>query len=382
MYRHGNTWFDPVSLEVSVGRMPPSSEGPPPPVPEPDVSAIQAVVTRRCNLNCDYCNVRLSGDRELTMSSPVVDSVIRAAGDAPAGRLVMVTGGEPLLVPDITLGILSSIEPPSVLFTNATLMNHDLALKIRDTGAAPVVSLDGMKESHDRNRCGSFEAAARGLDSLRDSGVPFGISTVVNRANLRDFDGEMEAILDRFQPVSIGCNILHWTPAGFDPVTGEEYAGTIEMVFRTALRRGIFIDQIARRLTPVITGKYRHRDCAAMGGKVVFHPDGAVSNCISSRVMADWSGRIPAFMDQCGNCHAAGICGGGCAWDGVHLGTRGGPDPRHCLWTKRVLDLFLEDIEMNFLPGPVPREMLRKRYGPLISRGTSTLNSSIGHGGK
>ncbi len=234
------------------------------------MSAIQAVVTRKCNLNCDYCNVKLSGDRELTMSSPVVDRVIRAAGDAPAGRLVMVTGGEPLLVPDITLGILSSIEPPSVLFTNATLMNHDLALKIRDTGAAPVVSLDGMGESHDRNRCGSFEAAARGLDVLRNSGVPFGISTVVTRANLRNFDGEIEAVLDRFQPVSIGCNILHWTPAGFDPVTGEEYADAMERVFRTALRRGMFVDQIARRLTPVITGKYRHRDCAAMGGRWSF----------------------------------------------------------------------------------------------------------------
>ena len=382
MYLHGKTWFDPVSLKIHIGDKPLLTSSEIPPVPEPGISAIQAVVTRKCNLNCTYCNVRLSGDTNRTMDKATVDEVIRTAGEAPDGRLLMVTGGEPLLVLEITFEILSRIEPPSVLFTNATLIHGRTAEIIRGTGVSPVVSLDGAAESHDGNRCGSWQKAADGLDALAGAGVAYGISAVVTRRNLHAIPRDMEAINDRFHPTGMGFNILHWTERGFDPVSGEEYASAMEDVFRTALKHGIFVDQIARRIGPIVTGRYRHRDCSAMGGKVVFHPDGRTSNCISSRTVSDWSRRIPAFMDECGKCHAAGICGGGCAWDGIHLGAKGGPDPRHCLWTMRILDLFLEDVEMNFPPGPVTVKMLRDRYLPLVSRGGSPLGTSIGHGEK
>jgi radical SAM protein with 4Fe4S-binding SPASM domain len=190
----------------------------------------------------------------------------------------------------------------------------------------------------------------------------------------------MKAVFERFLPSGMGFNIIHWTPSGFAPLSGEQYAVAMEEVFLTALENGIFVDQIARRISPLVTGRYRHTDCSAMGGKIVFHPDGRVSNCISSRCMNDWSGRIPVLMDQCLGCHAAGICGGGCAWDAIHLGRDGGPDPRHCVWVKRILDLFLGDVQHHFGPGRVSRESLQGRYGALISRGSSTLNSSIGHG--
>lgn len=350
-----------------------------PPVPHVEVKAVQAVVTRRCNLSCSYCNVKLSGDSPDDMTFETANRVIKTAAIAPADRLVMVTGGEPLLVPEMTFHILKNVDPPKVLFTNATLVTPSIASELKLMGVSPVVSLDGMESVHNSQRCGSWASAAEGLGLLREAGVCFGISTVVGHHNCMNIGIGMEQMYERFMPASMGFNILHWTKGTFDPISAEAYTDAIGRVFKTALKHGIFVDQIARRIDPIISGVYRHRDCAALGGKMVFHPDGRISNCISGRSMEDWFSRIPAAMVYCEKCPAAGICGGGCAWDGIHLGGDGKPDPRHCMWVKHILDLFLEDVEKNFPKGPVPRMELKKRYGKLITRGRSPLTGSIGH---
>jgi uncharacterized protein len=379
IYTRGDARFDTVSLGVAVGEAPVSAEGGIPPVPSAGITAVQAVVTRKCNLECSYCNVRLSGDKSSTMDADTVKKVIGSAALAPPGRLFMVTGGEPLMVPHITMKLLESVAPPVVLFTNATLLNEETAQRIGELGVSPVVSMDGMDKAHDPSRCRTWHMVARGLDILRNAGVAYGISTVVNAGNYRSIGEEMEAMYDRFHPTGMGFNIIHWTGTGFHPLRPEEYADAMEQVFLKAVDRGIFVDQVARRIGPVIFGKYRHRDCSAMGGKIVFHPDGSVSNCISARNMNDWSCMIPARMAFCEGCPAAGICGGGCAWDAVHLG-KGGPDPRHCAWVTRILDLFLDLVAADFPRGQVTTGMLKERYMPLVSRGASPLGGSIGHG--
>jgi len=379
IWKHGNTWFDPVTLRISVGTPLEDGGAEVPPAPDAPAAAVQAVVTRRCNLSCGYCNVRLSGDSPDDMTPETADRVIKTAADAPPGRLVMVTGGEPLLLPDIAFRILERVAPPKVLFTNATLITMEIASGLKRMGVSPVVSLDGMESAHNSQRCGSWARAAEGLDILRENGVPYGISTVVGHHNWRGIGTVMEQMFRRFMPTSMGFNILHWTPGNFDPIPAESYSDAVGSVFNTALRHGIFVDQIARRIDPIVSGVYRHRDCAALGGKIVFHPDGRTSNCISGRSMEDWSMRIPAGMEYCAQCHAAGICGGGCAWDGIHLGGSLKPDARHCMWVRHILDLFLEDVEKHFPAGSVSRVELKKRYGMLITRGGSPLTASIGH---
>ncbi|MCD4707497.1 MAG: radical SAM protein [Candidatus Sabulitectum sp.] len=378
-YRYGNTWFDTVTLRISVGDTPEDCSAAVPPVPASEVKAVQAVVTRRCNLSCSYCNVMLSGDTPDDMTFETADSVIKAAEDASPGRLVMVTGGEPLLVPDVTFHILERVDAPKVLFTNATLVSPEIASELKRMRVSPVVSLDGTESVHNSQRCGSWARAAKGLDTLRETSVSYGISTVVSHHNHQNISTEMEELYSRFMPASMGFNILHWTPGSFDPISAEAYTDAIGRVFHTALKHGIFVDQIARRIDPIISGVYRHRDCAALGGKIVFHPDSRISNCISGREMKDWSGRMPVLMEYCADCPVAGICGGGCAWDAIHLGGEGKPDARHCMWVKHILNLFLEDVAKHFPKGPVSRGKLKKRYGCLVTRGGSALTGSIGH---
>lgn len=379
IYKKGNTYFDSVTLQLSVGKVIQDVASAVPPVPAPSLKAVQAVVTRRCNLSCSYCNVMLSGDSQDDMSEETADLVIKSAREAPKGRLVMVTGGEPLLVPDTTFRILENVSSPKVLFTNATLITRSIASELKRMNVSPVVSLDGSEEIHNVNRCGSWAAAAAGLDLLREAGVEYGISTVVGHHNCSDIGFEMQKLIDRFQPSSMGFNILHWTKGSFNPVSADDYMNAMGEIFRIALETGTFVDQIARRIDPIITGVYRHRDCAALGGKIVYHPDGKTSNCISGRGVEDWFCWIPAHLEFCEDCPAAGICGGGCPWDAIHLGENDKPDPRHCTWVKRILDMFLQDVEAHFPPGLVSRSDLRVRYGALVTRGAATLAGSLGH---
>jgi len=380
IYKHGNTWFDTVNLRVSVGERLFSDGSLIPPVPPAALRAVQAVVTRRCNLACTYCNVRLSGDSAADMSSEIGDRVVSAAAEAPRGRLVMVTGGEPLLLPELSLSILERVDPPKVIFTNAALVTSAIASRLKEIAVSPIVSLDGPEDIHNSRRSGSWNQVSRGLDFLSEAGVQFGLSTVVGSHNWKNISIWMQEMLHRFRPVSMGFNILHWTPGGFDPISAEFYADAMVNVFDTALKHGVFVDQIARRIDPLITAEYRHRDCSALGDKLVFHPDGLKSNCICGRSVEDWSGRIPSALDYCRDCPASGICGGGCAWDAIHLGGSGLPDKRHCIWVRRILDRILLDVQNSFPYGPVSREELKIRYGALVTRGLSTLTSSLGHG--
>ena len=179
IYTRGRAHLDTVTLEISVGGPPEPSSSPVPQPPPPRLTAVQAVVTGRCNLSCGYCNVRLLGLDGKDMDRPTAERVVELAAEAPPDRVVMVTGGEPLLVPETTMWILQKVDPPKVLFTNGTLIDRPAAEGLRRLEVSPVVSMDGMADAHDPLRCGSWERAARGLDLLREAGVPYGISAVV-----------------------------------------------------------------------------------------------------------------------------------------------------------------------------------------------------------
>ena len=150
-------------------------------------------VSLRCNLACKHCwvnsspNVDTSGDLK---TSEMLEAVHNIKKLDPAG--VILTGGEPLFHPDITLvlkelilqKINTYIETNAMLITDQVL---DLAREGLERGIIVhyAVSLDGgTKESHGwmRGRA-SFDRAVQGLRRLREAGIPADIQCVVNRRN-------------------------------------------------------------------------------------------------------------------------------------------------------------------------------------------------------
>ncbi len=155
-------------------------------------------LTRHCNLNCVHCRAAASQgpyENELTTKECLhILEEIRKVGTP----IIILTGGEPLLREDIFLLArqASKLGFRPVMATNGTLITRDIALKMKDSGIARVsISLDGATaEAHDRFRQvqGAFDGALKGIEVLKDVGIPFQINTTVTEVNLEELPRTLE----------------------------------------------------------------------------------------------------------------------------------------------------------------------------------------------
>lgn len=153
-----------------------------------------------CNLACDYCCVRSSPKAERRALG--LDTVRQIAREAPAlgVRQIMVTGGEPLLLPDIAEILeLCAQAAPSIVLSNGILLHGRRLGEIDrlDRGRlAFQISLDSAEpDLHDQHRgAGSWKLAMRGLEAARRAGFRVRLAaTVKSDAEARAF----EAFLDQ-----------------------------------------------------------------------------------------------------------------------------------------------------------------------------------------
>ncbi|KAF0103820.1 MAG: Elongator protein 3/MiaB/NifB [bacterium] len=161
-------------------------------------------LVRRCNLTCKHC-YSISADKDFPGELATQD-VFRVMDDLQAARVpvLILSGGEPLLRPDIfDIGRRAKAMGFYVgLSSNGTLVNADNVEAIAATGFDYVgISLDGIKETHDRFRRkqGAFDAALHGVRLCRDAGAKVGIRFTLAQENAGDFP----ALLDLMESESI-----------------------------------------------------------------------------------------------------------------------------------------------------------------------------------
>ncbi|GHV52236.1 heme b synthase [Deltaproteobacteria bacterium] len=159
--------------------------------PVPPLRLVAWEVTRACNLACRHC--RATAQQEPCHGEADTDKAktLIAALSAAGSPILILTGGEPLLRPDIfTLASYARDKGiRAVLAVNGTLVTRDNAAKMYASGIQRVsVSLDGATaEEHDafRGIPGAFDSALRGIRFLREANLPFQINTTVTKENLR-----------------------------------------------------------------------------------------------------------------------------------------------------------------------------------------------------
>jgi len=162
---------------------------------------------RRCNLTCKHCYAT-SADKDFPgeLSTAQVFEVmddLRAYG-VP---VLILSGGEPLMRPDIfeisqrakAMGFYVGLS------SNGTLITQDNIAQIAAVGYDYVgVSLDGMREVHDRfrRREGAFDESLRGIRLCRDVGIKVGLRFTLTRDNARDLPELLDLLdsegLDKF----------------------------------------------------------------------------------------------------------------------------------------------------------------------------------------
>jgi MoaA/NifB/PqqE/SkfB family radical SAM enzyme len=159
-------------------------------------------ITYRCNLNCIFCLLVADTDKKVVKSFrryiqeiskeelPTEQSKYAIDQIAKLGiSIVSFTGGEPLLRGDLEEIALYAKGKDMLcsLSTNGVLITPGRAKRLSCFNRI-VVSLDGLKETHERIRGrGTFDKAMRGIQYLKEySTSKVGIYFVINRLNHQD----------------------------------------------------------------------------------------------------------------------------------------------------------------------------------------------------
>lgn len=201
--------------------------------------------THLCNLSCTYCyndDVREPVMSPATLERVVAQTFSYASHHAPQ-RLVSFIwhGGEPTL-PGVKfyerVAALQAEHGEGVTYnnslqTNGTLLDDRWLEFLRQHRYTVSISIDGPAELHDRYRVdrkgrGSFARVQRGIDAVKDAGIPLGVCVVISRANI----DHVEEIYDFLAAQGLRFNVIPLNRSGgareyYSDVglAADEYAG-------------------------------------------------------------------------------------------------------------------------------------------------------------
>ncbi|NVM57568.1 MAG: heme b synthase [Desulfobacterales bacterium] len=159
---------------------------------KPTLRLVAWEVTRNCNLSCIHC-------RASATKGPYPDELGTEAGFSLLDQIsevgkpvIILTGGEPLLRPDIfeiaRYGTEKGLR--MVMAPNGTLITEANAKEMVAAGIQRIsISLDGAtRENHDRFRQvqGAFDGALRGIECAKQAGLDFQINTTTTQQNFEE----------------------------------------------------------------------------------------------------------------------------------------------------------------------------------------------------
>ncbi|MFC1846341.1 radical SAM/SPASM domain-containing protein [Chloroflexota bacterium] len=148
-----------------------------------------------CNLHCEgcYANSDSTGSK---LKWSTLERIVHEAKELWGIRLVVFSGGEPLLYSSEGKGILDIVEQNPdlmfLMFTNGTLVDEEIANRLSRLGnLTPAFSVEGMRKRTDDCRgSGVFDSVINGIEMVREAGVPFGISVSVTRKNYKEITSD------------------------------------------------------------------------------------------------------------------------------------------------------------------------------------------------
>lgn len=158
-------------------------------------------VTRSCNLACIHCRAAAQDrpyENELS-----TEQCFRVLDDIAsfAKPIVILTGGEPLLRPDIfEIAAYGNAKGCRMtMAVNGTLLTPEMATRMIEAGIQRIsISIDGATaESHDafRQVKGAFDGALRGMAVAREAALDFQVNTTITQQNLKELPAIQELVV-------------------------------------------------------------------------------------------------------------------------------------------------------------------------------------------
>ena len=169
-----------------------------------------------CNLACAHCYISAGtaghdNSRSRELSTEEAQAFIEDLAQMKI-PLLLFTGGEPLMRRDFweLTGHATAHGLKTALSTNGTLITHEVAARIKESGIEYVgISLDGAtEETHDRirNQPGCFKKAVQALRNCADIGLKAGIRVTLTRDNYE----EIGRLLELSQELQVPRFCVYW----------------------------------------------------------------------------------------------------------------------------------------------------------------------------
>ncbi|MBI9073799.1 MAG: heme b synthase [Desulfatibacillum sp.] len=197
-------------------------------------------ITRNCNLSCVHCRAAAEkgpypGELDTQACFTLLDGI------AEVGQpIVILTGGEPLLRPDIfevaKYGTDKGLK--MVMAPNGTLVNDENAQKMADSGIGRIsISLDGASaDIHDKFRGveGAFAASLKGIECAKRAGIDFQINTTITQQNLDQIEAIQQLAVDLG---AVAHHIFLLVPTGRgkyildQEISAEQYEATLNWFY-------------------------------------------------------------------------------------------------------------------------------------------------------
>ncbi len=348
------------------------------------------ILTERCNFRCGYCFVKNNnplGNMTEEVALKGLDFFCRLIAKDPEQfdleKTIVFYGGEPLLNWSVFEMLLNKIKkymesgklPQKTtlnLVTNGSLLNHEIARRLKDHNVQVSISIDGDDFATNSSRVYAngepvYQDIKRGFQVCKEVSMNIGASCTLSEASIRDFDATIRVLLDECRVSNLGLNLLISNDGKMDNGYNERAAKFILDAFQVFRKRGVYEDRIMRKASAFIENTVWPFDCGATGGnQIVFAPDGDVGICHgfvgkkkyfptsvydndfnigNDKDFKEWSMRSPLNMPECQNCFALGICGGGCPYQSeLETGSIWGLDKRFCVHAKMTLEWLIWDL--------------------------------------
>jgi len=150
-------------------------------------------ITNRCNLACTHCLFSSSPADDQELSSQQILAIAEEAYNSGC-RLFALTGGEPLVHPEIDKIVTALLAKPG---SHVAMLTNGMAIVpfIERLNPDPdffhiQISVDGLETNHDHIRSkGSFKKLSANLLELKERSFPFTLSMCVTRENVADMTG-------------------------------------------------------------------------------------------------------------------------------------------------------------------------------------------------
>jgi radical SAM protein with 4Fe4S-binding SPASM domain len=198
-------------------------------------------VTKRCGLRCEHCYLDasyLSGEATDELSLAECRVLIGQMAEINPQACLILTGGEPLLRPDI-FDIASCAAAKGfmvVVGSGGNMIDDAIARRLVQSGVKGVgVSIDSLDpEVHDRFRGvpGALKGTLEGIEALKREGLDFQVQTTVSTKNM----GEIKEILKfahGLGAAAFNCFFLVCTGRGEEltDITPEQYEETLKFLY-------------------------------------------------------------------------------------------------------------------------------------------------------